>query len=141
MAGTGVGVATSLGTYRPRTRTGQTAVHATQAVLMIMTRAVIPRPTTPHPLQGIDEGIHEMIVHQTGQVTFLQEVKEAIMSVITETPHPELGVTPGASAEVVGGVIPATSIMVGKITITNVGIKGVIASKNRDMVQRKLLHR
>ena len=70
----------------------------------------------------------------TGQVTFRQEVKEAIMSVITGTPHPELGVTPGASAEVVGGVIPATSIMVGKITITNVGIKGVIASKNRDMV-------
>ena len=67
MAGTGVGVATSRGTYRPRPRTGQTAVHATQAVLMIMTRAVIPRPTTPRPLQGIDEGIHEMIVHQTGK--------------------------------------------------------------------------
>ena len=58
------------------------------------------------------------------------------MSVITGTPHPELGVTPGAlaEAEVVGGVIPATSIMVGKITITNVGIRGVIVSKNRDMV-------
>ena len=58
------------------------------------------------------------------------------MNVITGTPHPELGVTPGASpeAEVVGGVIPATSIMVGKITITNVGIRGAIASKNRDMV-------
>ena len=58
------------------------------------------------------------------------------MSVITGTPHPELGVTPGASAEVevVGGVILAMSIMVGKITITNVGIRGAIASKNRDMV-------
>jgi len=95
----------------------------------------------PRPLQGIDEGIHEMIVHQTGQVTFRQEVKEAIMSVITGTPHPELGVTPGASAVVVGGVIPVMSIMVGKITITNVGIRGAIASKNRDMVQRKPLHR
>ena len=73
-------------------------------------------------------------IYFTGQVTFRQEVKEAIMNVITGTPHPELGVTPGASVEVVGGVIPATSIMVGKITITNVGIRGAIASKNRDMV-------
>ena len=58
------------------------------------------------------------------------------MSVITGTPRPELGVTLGASpeAEVVGGVIPVMSIMVGKITITNVGIRGAIASKNRDMV-------
>merc|ERR1719490_376448 len=105
-----MGVATSRGTYRPRPRTGQTAVHATQAVLMIMTRAVIPRPITPRPLQGIDEGIHEMIVHQTGQVTVHQEVIEAIMNVITGTPHPELGVTLGASAAVVGGVILAMSI-------------------------------
>ena len=76
MAGTvGVGVATSSrGTYRPRPRTGQTAVHATQAVLMIMTRAVIPRPTTPRPLQGIDEGIHEMIVHQTGKYRFFVKI-------------------------------------------------------------------
>ena len=57
---------------------------------MIMTSAVIPRPITPRPLlQGIDEGIHQMIVHQTGQVIFRQEVKEAIMSVITGTPHLE----------------------------------------------------
>ena len=56
------------------------------------------------------------------------------MNVITGTPHPELGVTLGASAVAVGGEIPATSIMVGKITITNVGIRGAIASKNRDMV-------
>merc|ERR1712008_119256 len=45
-------------------------------------------------LQGIDEGIHQMIVHQTGQVTFRQEVKEAMMSVITETP-PRVGGNPG----------------------------------------------
>lgn len=74
----------------------------------------------------------------TGQVIFRQEVKEAIMNVITGIPHPELGVTPGASAVVVGGVIPETSIMVGKITIINVGIRGAIASKNRDMVKSYL---
>ena len=65
-------------------------------------------------------------IYFTGQVTFRQEVKKAIMNVI----HTMVG----ASVEVVGGVIPATSIMVGKITITNVGIRGAIASKNRDMV-------
>ena len=74
MAPARVGVAHSHGTYRPRPRTGQTAVHATQAVLMIMTRAVIPRPTTPRPLQGIDEGIHEMIVHQTGKYRFFVKI-------------------------------------------------------------------
>ena len=74
-AGTvGVCVATCRGTYRPRPRTGQTAVHAMQAVLMIMTKAVIPRPTTPRPLLGIDEGIHEMIVHQTGKYRFFVKI-------------------------------------------------------------------
>ena len=42
---------------------------------MIMTRAGIPRPIMLRPLQGIDEGIHEMIVHQTGKYLFFVKFK------------------------------------------------------------------
>ena len=61
-----IGVAaTPRGMFRRRPQTGLTAVRGMQVVLMIMTKADIPRPPTT-PLQGIDEGIQEMIVHRTG---------------------------------------------------------------------------
>jgi len=96
---------------------------------MIMTIADIPRPITP--LHVIDGGIQEMIALQTGT---RQEVNEAIMNMITERHHPEMGVA--AEAEVVGA-IHATSTIVVKITITIVGTREATASKIQDTVQQK----